>query len=269
MSLSQLVGLAIVQGLTEFLPVSSSGHLILFSSVTGFQDQGMLTDIALHIGSLLAVLIYFRKEVSGILAGLWQARFLPASRIEGARLGYMVLVACLPALVCGFFLRNFGMDFLRNPKIIGWTILLYGLLLGAADKLGPKEKTLKDIGLKYALYIGLAQCLALIPGTSRSGITITMARFLGLTRVESAKFSMLLALPTIAAAGGLEAFRIYRNGDISLLASSLDAVLYSFAASFLVIYLMMAWLKKWSYLPFVVYRVILGTCVLLFAYGFL
>lgn len=268
MTTLQLIYLAMIQGLTEFLPVSSSGHLILFSKFSGFADQGIAIDIALHIGSLLAVLIYFHKTIGEMICGLFKTALLPDLKNYGNRLSYLILIASVPALLIGFLLRNFGTEFLRNQKLIGWTILLYGLLLYISDKKGKNLRTTADISIKDAILIGFAQCLALIPGTSRSGITITIARFLGINRSEAAKFSMLLSVPTIFAAGALEVWRLYHLGDISQLLLSVDAVIYSFIASIFVIFVMMKWLKKATFLPFVIYRIVLGVGLLLYSYGF-
>lgn len=266
MTTMQLIWLALVQGLTEFLPVSSSGHLILFGRFSGFADQGVACDIALHIGSLVAVLIYFYKTVGEIFSGLFRHKLLPFWADYGNRLAYLIGFASVPALLVGFFLRNYGMEALRDPKIIGWTILFYGLVLYAADKYGKTIRTTADITLKDAMLIGLAQCLALIPGTSRSGITITMARFLGINRSEAAKFSMLLSVPTILAAGTLEGWRLWRLGTSSDILWAADAAFYSFVASIMVIFVMMKWLKKATFLPFVIYRVILGLVLILYSY---
>ncbi len=266
MSTLQLIWLAVVQGLTEFLPVSSSGHLILFAEFTSFPDQGVAVDIALHIGSLFAVLIYFHKTVWEMIYGVIKNKFLPSFADSGNRLAYLILIASIPSLAVGFCLRNYGMEWLRNPKIIGWTILLYGLLLYAADRCGKVERTTADLKIMDAVLIGLAQCLALIPGTSRSGVTITMARFLGVNRSEAAKFSMLLSVPTILAAGALECFRLFRNGNPSEILWVGDATLYSFVASMVVIFIMLKWLQKATYFPFVVYRIVLGIALILYSY---
>lgn len=264
MSILQTIWLAIVQGLTEFLPVSSSGHLILFSKFTNYPDQGLAVDIALHIGSLIAVLIYFHKDILNMIKDVFSSFCLPDFKKSYNRLAYLIVIASIPALVSGFLLRNFGMEMLRSPKIIGWTILIYGILLYIADSKGKNIKNTEQIGLKEAICIGLAQCLALIPGTSRSGITITMARFLNINRSDAAKFSMLLSVPTILAAGTLEAFRLYKTGGIAELVSVTDAVLYSFIASIVVIFAMMKWLKKFTFLPFVIYRIVLGLALILY-----
>ncbi|HCU59412.1 MAG TPA: undecaprenyl-diphosphate phosphatase [Alphaproteobacteria bacterium] len=265
MALWHIIALAIVQGLTEFLPVSSSGHLILFSRLTNLQDQGVGIDVALHIGSLFAVVIYFRHEIIEMIKELFAAKLKPDFSKPYNRLAYLLLIASVPALIAGFCLRNFGMEFLRNPKIIGCTILFYGLVLYFADRFFNSRRDLRDIKIKDAILIGLAQCLALVPGTSRSGITITMGRFLKISRVDAAKFSMMLSIPVIAAAGCLEGYRLFAQGNISEILAAFDAIFYSFIASYVVIYLMMKWLQKWTYLPFVIYRVILGLLILVLA----
>ena len=268
MSTLQLIWLAIVQGLTEFLPVSSSGHLILFAEFTSFPDQGIAVDIALHIGSLLAVLLYFHKTFWAMIKGVSQNYFLPDFNNSGNRLAYLLLIASLPALCVGFLLRNYGMEWARHPALIGSTILFYGLLLYAADKFGATSRQISDLTIKDALFIGLAQCLALIPGTSRSGITMTMARILGINRSESAKFSMLLSVPTILAAGLLEGYRMYIRGNHTEFLWTIDAILYSFIASVMVIFIMLKWLKKSTYLTFVIYRIILGLSLIIYSFAF-
>ena len=152
-------------------------------------------------------------------------------------------------------------------SLIGWNILLYGLLLWVIDRMSLTALKIRNLEIKDAVLIGLAQCLALLPGTSRSGITITMGRFLGMERREAAKFSMLLSIPTIIAAGLVEGYEIWQSGDMSLIFMAFDGVLYSFGFSLMAIFVLMQWLKKWSFFPFVVYRVALGTALLLDAYG--
>ena len=263
MSIIHLLALAVIQGLTEFLPVSSSGHLVLFSNLMHFEDEGLGIDIALHIGSLFAVLIYFKGEIAGMFREVFKTGLKPDFKLEYNKLAWMLMVACVPALIMGFYLRNADFAFLRDPKVIGFNILFYGLLLYVADTFFKSEKTIKHIGIKEAILIGLAQCLALIPGTSRSGVTITMARFLNIKRVDAAKFSMLLSIPVIAAAGALESYRLFASGSSADVLFSLSAVVFSFIASYLVIWLMMEWLKRFSFLPFVIYRVLLGLSLLL------
>ena len=263
----QIIMLSILQGITEFLPVSSSGHLILFAKFSYFRDQGPLMDVALHIGSVMAVMLYFLPLLRRMLCALWKSKFLPAVQNFDNRLFYLLVVATIPALLVGAGLKLSGTDWLRSTKLIGWNILLYGILLGVIDKWAITVVRINNLQFKDALLIGLAQCLALLPGTSRSGITITMARFLGMERREAATFSMLLAIPTILAAGTLSAYDLWQKGDAGLISDAVSAVGYSFVFSLLAIFVMMQWLKKWSFLPFVIYRVALGIALLLYAYG--
>lgn len=263
MLFQQIFWLSLVQGLTEFLPVSSSGHLILFSKFFDMKDQGLTIDVALHLGSLLAVMIYFAPLLLKMFSEMAEAQFKPDFEKKYNKLFWLIALASLPALVVGFLLRHEGAEFLRKPEIIGWTILFYGLVLYVADRFSPVQKELKDMGLKEAIFIGIAQCLALVPGTSRSGITITMARFLKINRVDAARFSMLLSMPVIAGAGLLEAYRLFYVSDMTALTDAVLAVVCSFLSSYLVIYLMMKWLQRWTYLPFVIYRVVLGLLLIL------
>lgn len=263
----QIIWLSLLQGITEFLPVSSSGHLILFSKFTAFPDQGAAMDIALHIGSIVAVIIYFAPTLWEILKGLIKTKFLPSVKVEGAQLFYLLVVATVPVLICGAALKFFGTDWLRNTKLIGWNILIYALILWLMDTWSVAARKIRNLEYKDALFIGLAQCLALFPGTSRSGITITMCRFLGMERREAAKFSMLLAIPAILAAGMFAALELWHEGNMQQINEAISAVGYSFIFSMLAIFVLMQWLKKWSFLPFVIYRVALGTLLLLDAYG--
>ena len=265
----QLILISALQGLTEFLPVSSSGHLILFSKFTSFPDQGPEIDVAVHVGSIIAVTIYFWRDIWNIIKGLWQSRFLPNFNISGAKLAWLILIATIPAVIVGLSLKAYGLENLRSAKLIGWTISCYAVLLYLADKYGKTTRTTDSLTIKDALIIGCAQCLALIPGTSRSGITITASRFLGLQRREAAKFSMLLSIPTIAGAGLLVACSLWQTGDISNISDACHSVMYSFIASLGAIYLMMMWLKKWTFTPFVIYRLLLGGYLLLNAYGYI
>jgi len=263
----QIIWLAILQGITEFLPVSSSGHLILFSKFTDFPDQGLAMDVALHIGSIIAVILYFAPTLWNILCGICKTKLLPNFKNEGNQLFYLLLVATIPAIICGGLLQYFGTEWLRNTKLIGWNILLYGLILWAIDHSSVTALKIRNLEIKDALYIGLAQCLALLPGTSRSGICITMCRFLGMERREAAKFSMLLAIPTILAAGLVSGYKLWQTQNMQQIADACDAVGYSFVFSIMAIFILMQWLKKWSFAPFVIYRVLLGTILLLDAYG--
>ena len=259
--------LSALQGLTEFLPVSSSGHLILFSKFTSFPDQGLALDIAVHIGSIFAVLIYFHKDIWQIAAGIIKSFGLPNFKNLGNRLFYMMLIGTIPAIIAGVLLKKYGMEELRDTRIIGWNILIFGILLFIADKTNLTIRRIEHMTLLDAFLIGLAQCLALIPGTSRSGITITMGRFLSLERREAAKFSMLLSIPAILGAGLLVGYELYSENNFGQILDCLEGIGYSFLASLFAIYFIMWWLKKSTYLPFVIYRILLGSYLLLHSYG--
>lgn len=269
MTTLNIILISILQGVTEFLPVSSSGHLILFSKFTSFPDQGLEMDIAVHVGSIIAVMIYFSEELYKMFIGLVKNYFLPNFKNYGNRLFYLICIATIPAVFAGIIFNMYGTEIVRNTKLIGWTIIIFGILLYISDKIGWTIRKVDHLRISDVLIIGLAQCIALIPGTSRSGITITAGRFLGLERREAAKFSMLLAIPTILGAGLLAAYELYTAGDISAVIYAIDGVTYSFIASIIVIYGMMLWLKSKTFLPFVIYRIALGTFLLLYSYGYI
>lgn len=254
MPLFHLVLLAIVQGLTEFIPVSSSAHLILPAQlIDGFEDQGTGIDVAAHVGSLGAVMLYFRREVADLFRGVGQvARGRPAA--EG-RLLLCLGTATIPFLVAGIALALSGAaEALRSPLVIAWASIGFGVLLWLADRTPQRLRTLPE-RLGPAVTIGAAQCLALIPGTSRSGITMTAARFLGYDRTEAARFSMLLSIPTIAASGLYLAMDL--GGGTPVGPAALVAVL-SFAAAYVAIDLFLRLTRSVSYTPFVLYRIALG-----------
>jgi undecaprenyl-diphosphatase len=265
----QIMILSALQGLTEFLPISSSGHLILVSKFTNFPDQGVEMDIAVHVGSVLAILIYFHKDIGEIIKDVFTSYFMPSLKTYGSRLFWLIVIGTIPAVIFGLILHYNGTDWLRDTKIIGWNILIFGIVLWIADNYSPSVRKIDDMQIKDAIIVGIIQSLALIPGTSRSGVTITMARFLGIDRREAAKFSMLLSIPTIIGAGILSAWRIYHRDDWMGFYYSFGAVGYSFIASILVIFFMMNWLKQYSFLPFVIYRILLGTFLLIYSYGYI
>ncbi len=285
----QIIILSALQGFTEFLPVSSSGHLILLSKFTAFPDQGLEIDIAVHVGSILAVAIYFYRDMWEMLCGLLNATLSRFSRIReyylrhasdkmknfivntlpqyDCKLLLMLVVGTIPAVVFGLLLHHYGMEWLRSTKIVGWNILLFGILLWIADHYQPSTRKIADMTLKDAIIIGFAQCMAMIPGTSRSGITITASRFLGINRREAAKFCMLLSFPAIAGAGLLVAVEIWQSGNYEHLHYALSGIGYSFIASIAAIFIMMKWLKNYTFLPFVIYRIGLGAFLLFHSYG--
>ncbi len=263
-TLIQILILAIVQGLTEFLPISSSGHLVLTSHVMGWPDQGLTIDIAVHVGTLLAVTIYFWRDVTRVVRGT--LRLLTFRGGHETRLAAMLLVATLPIAGAGYFGRETVIPLLRNVEIIAWATIGFALLLWVADRVGMTFQRIEHIGFLGALAIGLAQVLALIPGTSRSGITMTAGRFLGMERIEAARFSLLLSIPTIAGAGLLAGFDVWQSGDVRLGYDAALAAGLAFVAGIASIAVMMRWLQTSGFTPFVIYRLALGGALLYWIY---
>lgn len=265
MPILHLVVLAIVQGITEFLPISSSGHLILVPIVFGWPDQGLLMDVAVHVGTLGAVMLYFWRDMAAMAVG---AVHLAGGRWNpGAKLALMVIIATVPVILAGFALNRFYPEGIRSMAVIGWTTLGFGLLLYAADRLGATSRRIEAMGLPHAVVIGMSQILALIPGTSRSGITMTAARMLGFDRSEAARFSLLLSIPTILGAGLLKGKELYETGNAQLTSDAYTAAGLALVSALVAIWAMMRWLQHATFAPFVVYRVILGILLLVFAYG--
>lgn len=265
MPILHLAILALVQGITEFLPISSSGHLVLVPYVMQWQDQGLMLDVAVHVGTLGAVMVYAWREIGMMLTGFWK---LVRGRIDqGTRLMFQVILGSIPVVIAGYAIAQYAGGMLRSVEIIGWTTLGFGLLLGLADRVGMTVRRLEHMSYGSALAIGMAQTLALIPGTSRSGITMTMARFLGFERADAARFSLLLSIPAIAGAGALTGIELWQSGDVSVTRDVLTAIGLSFVSALIAITLMMAWLRNAGFMPFVVYRVLLGAVLLYLVYG--
>ncbi len=263
MSIEQIVVLAIVQGVTEFLPISSSGHLILVPALTGWQDQGLATDIMVHVGSLFAILVYFWRDVLQLIAGGFELVRLQWT--DRSKLAAFILLATIPAVIFGLILKSTGLaDEMRGIKLIAWNAIIYGLVMLVADRVGSSLRQMKDMTLVSAVSIGLAQALALIPGTSRSGITISAARFLGFGRAEAARFSFLLGIPAIAGAGLLTALGDGAQGALST--DALLAAAFTFLSALASIAFLMALLRRITLLPFVLYRFMLGGFLLVLAY---
>ena len=265
MSIYYLIILALVQGITEFLPISSSAHLVLLPEITGNADQGLVMDVAVHLGTLFAVMLYFRSDIGQILRGFTTdlTRKTDAA-VSARRLGYMVLWASLPVVFAGLILHVFIPNGIRSVEVIAFTTVFFGLILGWADYKGAREKTLEALTFKDAFLIGLAQMLALIPGTSRSGITMTAGLFLGYTRTEAARFSLLLSIPAILGAGAIGIYDVVKAGDMMLGIDALIGIVLSFFTAYGAITLMMRWLSSSSFMPFVVYRLLLGIALLFF-----
>ncbi|MDX5363364.1 MAG: undecaprenyl-diphosphate phosphatase [Pseudazoarcus pumilus] len=254
------VFLALIQGITEFLPISSSAHLILVPVLTGWPDQGLAFDVAVHLGSLAAVVVYFRHELMrmtgagfGSLAGRWSA---------DAKLAWAVVLGTLPVVFFGLVGKSFIETALRGPVVIGVTAILFGLVLWWADVTGKRQRDESSIGWREAVFVGLAQALALIPGTSRSGITITAGLMLGLTREAAARFSFLLSVPTLLASNVLVG-RDLLAADAPVAWGTLAlGTLVAGVSAYVCIGLFIRLLARTGMLPYVIYRVLLGTVLL-------
>ena len=270
MSTIEVFFLAIIQGLTEFLPISSSAHLILPSQILGWQDQGLGFDVAVHVGSLLAVCLYFRKEVGSMFCA-WLVTFNKEQRsaadVESqfnGTLAWWILFATIPAALFGFFGKDLIEEYLRSALVIAITTIGFGLLLGFADIKAKQNVTLEKLGLKGALMIGFAQALALIPGTSRSGITMTIGLMLGLSRESAARFSFLLSIPLIAMAGGYLTLKLVTDAQVVDWNVLLLGSLLAFVSAYACIHFFLILVDKLGMLPFVIYRLILGAVLLFF-----
>lgn len=264
----QVVVLALVQGLTEFLPISSSAHLILGSKVLGWTDQGLLFDVATHFGTLLAVVVYFRARLTRVATSTFRGLVQRKSNDEVRFVG-RIAVATVPVLVAGYLFKEAIEIHFRLATVIGITTVAFGILLWIADHFRKREYDESQISIPQAFLIGVAQAVAIIPGTSRSGITITAALFLGFSRKASANFSFLLAIPAIAAASalvGLSALS-HPDDDVNWLFLGLGASL-SFLGAYLCIDMFLRWIERVGMTPFVLYRLALG-CFLLISPMFL
>ncbi len=256
MDLLQTFALAVLQGLTEFLPISSSAHLILLPVISGWQDQGLAFDIAVHVGTLSAVVAYYRKDVGAIVSA-WFKSILGKGMCQDARLAWYVILGTIPVGLVGIALPDTVKDFLRSPLVIAASTIVFALLLWGAEKMAKEQR--ETIGLRDAIWVGLFQAIALIPGTSRSGITITAGLLTGLQREQAARFSFLLSIPVIALAGGLHTLDLLQTNEEAV---SWDFIAIGAAVSAIVAYLTIGWflklLQKVGMMPFVIYRLVLG-----------
>lgn len=278
MTFLQLLLIAIVQGITEFLPISSSGHLILIPTFTDFPDQGPLIDVAVHVGSLLAIMVYFFKDVVGLARGGFATVGIGSAPRE-RQLFWWIVLGTIPAVAFGLSIKlglfndavetMFGitvvdddlMSSIRFTDLIAFNLIFYGILLGIADHFGKEVKSFEDMTWRDGLIVGIAQALAIIPGTSRSGVTMTAARALGYSRFEAARFSFLLSIPAVAGAGVLIVPEIFEaGGDLAI--EALIAGVLTFIAAFATMAFLMNFLKKASMLVFVIYRVAMGIALL-------
>ena len=255
----QTIVLSFLQSITEFLPVSSSGHLIILPKLLGWDAQGLAMDIGLHLGTLLAVCAYFVSDLWKMFIGLWQGG-------NARKQVFYLIIATLPIAILGFFAGHY-VEEVRYPYIICVTLIGFGVLLWWSDKVSKSNRSLQDMSYKDAFFIGLAQCLALIPGTSRSGITMTAARFCRINRFDAARFSMLLSIPVIGAAGAWLFVRLFIHNRLDILdAQFFQSILFSFIGGLLVIRFLMQFVKKHSFFAFMIYRVLLGIFLLFFLF---
>lgn len=257
MDFIQILVLGLVQGLTEFLPISSSAHLILVPELTGWADQGLAFDVSVHLGTLSAVVLYFRKEL-GQMSYSWFASVRGKGTDQEAKLAWAVLFGTIPVGLAGLAFKDVVETTLRNPFVIASATLVFGLLLWWADARCRGERTEHGIGWKDVLIIGIAQALALIPGTSRSGATMTAGLFVGLSRRASARFSFLLSIPVIVLAGGLEIIDYLETANVADVQPLLLGALISGVSAFICIHYFLKALEKIGMLPFVIYRLILA-----------
>jgi len=262
MELLQVVWLAIVQGLTEFLPISSSAHLILVPPLLGWPDQGLAFDVAVHLGTLSAVAIYFREEI-GCMTRAWFGSFRGEFG-PNAKLAWGVIIATVPAGLVGLAFKGIIENHLRSPLVIATTTLIFGVLLWIADRYGRRRSDEYEMGWGHFLIIGIFQALALVPGTSRSGITITAALLLGYSREAAARFSFLLSIPIISLSGLLVTKDLVEASTPVDWVSLGFGTLLSGVAAFLCIHMFLKWLERAGMLPFVLYRILLGVFLLIY-----
>ena len=249
--------LALIQGLTEFLPISSSAHLILPSAILGWADQGLAFDVAVHVGTLAAVIIYFRQEVKTLLAA-FVASIFKGDRSKEAKFAWLIILATIPACVFGLVMKDFIELYLRSAWVIAITTIVFGLLLWYVDRTAKLQIDEYQAGWKKALFIGFAQAVAMIPGTSRSGITITAALYLGFTREAAARFSFLMSIPIILLAGSYLGLKLVMSGEPIHLGFLTTGIVTSFISAYICIFFFLKLISRMGMTPFVIYRLILG-----------
>ena len=261
MELSHIIVLALVQGISEFLPVSSSAHLVLVPKLLGWADQGLAFDVAVHVGTLVAILIYFKDRIAALLRDFF-ASIAQKKTVGQSTLVWATGFGTIPVGLFGLAFGDFIEQYARNGALIAIMTIVFGLILGFADKKsGAKDEA--AITVKIALIIGLAQAIALIPGVSRSGVTMTAALMLGFSRTASANFSFLLSIPVIVLAGGLEALKVFKMPDALPWSDLAIGAAISGVSAYLCVRLFMAMLQRISMMPFVIYRLVLGVFLLL------
>jgi undecaprenyl-diphosphatase len=261
MELIHIIVLSVIQGITEFLPVSSSGHLILLPLVMKWNDQGLLIDVAGHLGTLIAVTAYFKGDLKSLFLEFVQG--FASGRLP--RRCLMLFVASLPIFVVGYFLKPY-LAYLRSPMVIGMAGIVFGSLMGVVDYIRPKTRKLIHMTYLHGFFIGFGQIFALIPGASRSGTTITVSRWLGYARDEALTFTFLLSFPITFAAVSLSFFDAWKEGVDLAQASLLIVTGLSALVGFMVLSLVMHMSRIMTFIPFAIYRVILGGVVLLLSW---
>jgi len=257
MDFFQIISLAVLQGLTEFLPISSSAHLILLPIISGWQDQGLAFDVSVHVGTLSAVVFYFRHTLKKLLID-WFESIRKRQSIGESKLAWAVLFGTIPVGLAGLLFNDIIETTLRSPLVIATTTIIFGLLLGWADWYGKQQRSEHQLTWKDVVVVGIAQAIALIPGTSRSGITMTAGRILGLTRTASAHFSFLLSIPVIILAGGLKTIELIESSAATDWFALSSGAIISALSAYLCISLFMKLLERIGMWPFVIYRLVLG-----------
>ena len=258
--------IAIIQGITEFLPISSSAHLIIIPYIMKVSDQGVLIDISAHLGSLLALIIFFKKESVILFKGLVQFFSLKLQKEEFFLL-LKIIIATIPICLFGLIFKIYRLDIIvRSIELIGWTMIIFGILLFYADKLGKEKKSLKNLSFKESLFIGFFQALALVPGVSRSGISITGFRIFGYNKYEAIKISLIMSIPTILLSAFFISPEILEEKKISIIEILIPFIL-SFITAFVTLKLMVKYIYVFGFTPYIIYRIFLGLILLFLAYS--
>jgi undecaprenyl-diphosphatase len=249
--------IGIIQGVTEFLPISSSGHLVLFAQLTNWEDQGLFTDIAVHFGTLFAVIIYLRKDIYYFFTNIFQFKIFEDQII------FKIILATLPAIILGYFIYDYVSLYFRSIQLIALSSIVFAIILFFADRVKMESKGWNRVTYTEALIVGLFQVLAFIPGASRAGVTVTGARLLGYDRVNAARFSMILSIPIILASMTLSLINILNEEYVAVnLYQSFFASLVAFITALLSIIFLMRFIKKANFNIFIIYRIVLGIILL-------